>query len=231
MLPAFSISHYFVFLLINISLTIFPTDKAHMLIASHLRHFLDTFGPLWDYGCATMEASGRQLKKFYLSTNRHAADYCEQLCKRYQESFWLQRVLPRHLLARLSTASPQPAQRDPLLSTSSTGPLRLSASAAKVLLVDASFCGAWTAFETRAGAGAVQPLDQYQLTFFSRAHIKRHSKWRRVCDASLKPGDVIQVYEQPPGSPMPLSRERHIHILQPVATVSLLSPIVFFYRH
>jgi hypothetical protein len=52
--------------------TFHSSDKLHMLLPSHLKHFLEWYGPLWDQSTGTAEACGRILKKLYLFVSAHS---------------------------------------------------------------------------------------------------------------------------------------------------------------
>lgn len=137
-----------------------------------------------------MEHSGQAVKAFYKSTNRHAADFCVQLATRYQESYFLRVVLPRYL-SEHGFIPPPPAAGAPAVPSSTSapeGPIARPAS-----LTDPVLHAAWAALQGHCGA-EVLPADGYDLTFFSKAHVRRVSPWRLVCDTNVDSNDIVQLY-------------------------------------
>lgn len=205
-----------------------PTDdgdldfyKLHMMLPSHLAHFLKLFGPLWDMACGTAEACGRHLKRLFLSTNRHDHSVSTQLVGRFNETFFIHSIMPRLKAAAASAgaAAVRAAVGSRLLNKHSLH------TALPHSPVDASaLAAAWNA--TRLALN-MDPLSSYNVSWFSECKLMRNTGFKRVCDCSVNKASVLLQYcPRAPATSEP--RLVHDHALQPVKTALLLRPLVFF---
>ncbi len=127
-----------------------------------------------------------------------------QLAQRYQESFFLSVVLPRYLsrhsMGPAPPPPPSPAHFDNVASASC--PIARPASYG-----DDDHKRLWVDLLGRSkDAPRHAAPTAYDLSFFSAAHIKRTSPWRKVCDHGVGADDILQLY-----SDGKCSAELHFH--------------------
>ena len=171
--------------------------KLHMLLPEHLGHFLSNFGPLWDTSLSTAEACGQLLKLLYLSTNRHSKDVANQVSMRFNEQFFLTKVLPRYTPSGLGGGgsagggrAAQTSGAERLFFSQPVVPLRVSWS---TLFPAASFTAAWASFIKTSCLG-LSALNGYSITWFREARLRRHSAWRAVCNVDVGRDCVVLQY-------------------------------------
>ena len=201
--------------------------KLHMMLPSHLAHFLQLFGPLWDTACGTAEACGRHLKRLFLSTNRHDRSVSAQLVDRFNESFFINSILPR-----LKAAA---AKAGALLGAATGAAAASSRLQSKHALHSALLRPPVDSTELTAAWNVLRPelqLDvftNYSCTWFSECKLTRNTEFKRVCDGNVSSASVVLQYcPRAPGAAAAGPRLLHDHTLQPVKTALLLRPIAFF---
>ena len=191
-----------------------------MMLPSHLAHFLEFFGPLWDQGLSTGEASGQIIKALYLATNRQSKDVCVQILTRF--------LAPPFLPAAPPAPAP-PAPAAPALSAEGGAPnvTTLNMMTMHAPITATHFNAVWSAARS---AGVPLPADStinVEITWFTRAHLRRATSYKKVCDVAVRDGAVILQYNARDERVYGV-RKFHDHAYQPVHTARLLRVKAFF---
>lgn len=201
--------------------------KLHMMLPSHLAHFLQLFGPLWDMACGTAESCGRHLKRLFLSTNRHDRSVSTQLVDRFNEAFFINSILPRLKAAAAKAGALFGAVGADAVASSR---LYIKHALCHALLrppVDtAELTAAWNVVRSELQLDA---LVNYTCSWFNECKLTRNASFKRVCDGNVSSASVVLQYcPRAPGAAAAGPRLLHDHTLQPVKTALLLRPLAFF---
>jgi hypothetical protein len=205
---------------------------------------LDNFGPLWDQGLSTAEASGQIIKALYLATNRQSKDVCLQILTRFNENFFFDHVLPRVLLpagapphapppAAVAPPPPPPAPAAPAGGGGGAQSPPLNVTALKNVTKEApvtatALAAAWSAAYANGAPLPASTSTNVVLSWMRRAHLERAATFKKVCNVTVDDGAVLLQYINNHDERALGVRVHHDHTYQPVHTARLLRVKGFF---